>query len=38
LQDEDAAITHTEALLQEAAGSGDHIELTRFWVSHWFDQ
>src|SRR6266849_2894502 len=28
LQDEDAEIAHTEALLQEGADSGDHIELT----------
>ncbi len=28
LADEDAEIAHTEALLQEAADSGDHVELT----------
>ena len=28
LQDEETEIAHTEALLQEAADSGDHIELT----------
>lgn len=28
LQDEDAEITHTEALLQEAADSGNPVELT----------
>ena len=28
VQDEAAEITHTETLLQEAADSGDHIELT----------
>jgi len=27
MQDEDAEIAHTEALLQEGAGSGDYIEL-----------
>jgi hypothetical protein len=32
LQEEDAAIAHTEALLQEAAESGDYLELTeREW-------
>ena len=28
IHDEDAEITHTEALLQDAADSGDYIELT----------
>jgi hypothetical protein len=28
LQEEDAAIAHTEALLQDAAESGDYMELT----------
>jgi hypothetical protein len=28
MRDEDAEIAHTEALLQEAADSGDYVELT----------
>jgi hypothetical protein len=28
MQDEDGEITHTETLLQEAADSGDYVELT----------